>query len=153
MPQLSVARSLLLYLRRSVAIALLTLLLVGFMPLNLHGQVANMSASAADAITNNRKALNGITSGYVWLEAPPAEKLDYCNRAFAAFRSSPAQSYVISSNVQSLSPAGLCDRIEQFFSLEDNLETRLGEAAAIAPLLYADTPLGTMYNLTKEVED
>ncbi|AFY71830.1 hypothetical protein Pse7367_3596 [Thalassoporum mexicanum PCC 7367] len=134
-------------------------LLLGLLPINLFvpdvlaaPAIASI-VSTADVEVETTPKLQGLSAGYVWQEATPASKLDYCERAFAAFRSSPAQSYVISSNVQSLSPAGLCDRIDQFFSLEDNLETRLGEAAAIAPLLYADTPLGTMYNLAKESED
>ncbi|MEE3716215.1 hypothetical protein V2H45_05590 [Tumidithrix elongata RA019] len=91
------------------------------------------------------KLLSGTIRGDAWLEAAPESKLAYCQEAFIAFRGSPSQSYIISHNVQSLTPEGLCDRIDQYFSLEDNLDTRLGSAAAIAPILFADTPLGTKY--------
>jgi hypothetical protein len=173
MPQLSIPSSLLLYLRRSLAIVCLSLIifLAGLLPVNPPIMIVNpVNLNAAAAIanppdssisyTNNlalsdsqSASLSGNSLGYTWLETSPANKLAYCDRAFAAFRGSPAQSYIISSNVQSLTPAGLCDRIDQFFSLEENLETRIAEAAAIAPLLFADTPLGTKYNLATESED
>ncbi len=89
--------------------------------------------------------LGGNDRGDRWAAADVDAKLTFCQRAFAAFRGSPSQSYIISHGVQSLSPAGLCDRIDQFYSLEENRDTRLSEAAAIAPLLFADTPLGTLY--------
>jgi hypothetical protein len=92
------------------------------------------------------QALNGNMRGQNWLEAPVEAKLAYCNAAFAAFRGSPSQSYIISANVQSLSPKGLCDRIDRYFSIDENIDTRLSSAAAIAPLLFADTPLGTKYD-------
>jgi hypothetical protein len=89
--------------------------------------------------------LSGIIKGEAWLAASAESKNAFCNEAFAAFRGSPSQSYIISSNVQSLTPAGLCDRMDQYFSIEENLDVRIGAAAAIAPLLFADTPLGTKY--------
>jgi hypothetical protein len=99
---------------------------------------------------NGAQVLNGNMHGEEWLEAVFDAKIAYCNAAFAAFRGSPSQSYIISSNVQSLTPKGLCDRIDQYFSIDDNLETRLNSAAAIAPILFADTPLGTKYDLKSE---
>jgi hypothetical protein len=94
---------------------------------------------------NGAQLLSGTIRGEAWLEAAPESKIAYCNEAFIAFRGSPSQSYTISHNIQSLTPEGLCDRIDQYFSLEDNLDTRLGSAAAIAPILFADTPIGTKY--------
>jgi hypothetical protein len=99
---------------------------------------------------NGAQVLNGNMHGEEWLEAVFDAKIAYCNAAFAAFRGSPSQSYIVSSNVQSLTPKGLCDRIDQYFSIDDNLETRLNSAAAIAPILFADTPLGTKYDLKSE---
>lgn len=96
---------------------------------------------------NGAAILSGNIDGTIWNIAAIESKIAFCNEAFVAFRSSPSQSYIISSNVQSLTPAGLCDRIDQYFSIEENLETRLGSAAGIAPLLFADTPLGTKYKL------
>ena len=89
--------------------------------------------------------LSGVMTGENWLKALPTIKLAYCEKAFSAFRASPSQSYIISSNVQSLTPSGLCDRMDQYYSLDENLDSRLGTAAAIAPLLFADTPIGTSY--------
>jgi hypothetical protein len=84
--------------------------------------------------------LNGNLTGPAWQAAAPASRLAYCTEAFAAFRGSPAQSYIISYDVQSLDAQGLCDRIDQFYSLEENQDQRLNTAAALAPLLFADTP-------------
>jgi hypothetical protein len=84
--------------------------------------------------------LNGNLTGPAWQAAAPASRLAYCAEAFAAFRGSPAQSYIISYDVQSLDAQGLCDRIDQFYSLEENQDQRLNTAAALAPLLFADTP-------------
>ena len=80
-----------------------------------------------------------------WMAASKDSKQAYCEEAFAAFRGSAAQSYIISHNIQSLSPEGLCDRMDQYYSLEEYADDRLGSAAAIAPILFADTPLGTKY--------
>ena len=89
--------------------------------------------------------LSGNMHGTDWMAASNDSKQAYCQEAFAAFRGSAAQSYIISHNIQSLSPSGLCDRMDQYYSLEDYIDERLGSAAAIAPILFADTPLGTKY--------
>lgn len=89
--------------------------------------------------------LGGNMHGRDWIAASKESKQAYCEEAFAAFRGSAAQSYIISHNIQSLSPEGLCDRMDQYYSLEEYAEDRLGSAAAIAPILFADTPLGTKY--------
>ena len=94
---------------------------------------------------NGQPILGGNMHGTDWIKASNESKQAYCQEAFAAFRSSAAQSYIISHNIQSLSPAGLCDRMDQFYSLEEYADDRLGSAAAIAPILFADTPLGTKY--------
>jgi hypothetical protein len=94
---------------------------------------------------NGQPILGGNMHGSDWIAASNDSKQAYCQEAFAAFRGSAAQSYIISHNIQSLSPAGLCDRMDQYYSLEDYLDDRLGSAAAIAPILFADTPLGTKY--------
>ena len=89
--------------------------------------------------------LSGNMHGSDWITASNDSKQAYCQEAFAAFRGSAAQSYIISHNIQSLSPEGLCDRMDQYYSLEEYQDDRLGTAAAIAPILFADTPLGTKY--------
>lgn len=89
--------------------------------------------------------LSGNMHGSDWMAASQDSKQAYCEEAFAAFRGSAAQSYIISHNIQSLSPEGLCDRMDQYYSLEEYADDRLGSAAAIAPILFADTPLGTKY--------
>jgi hypothetical protein len=89
--------------------------------------------------------LSGNMHGSDWQVASIDSKQAYCQEAFAAFRGSAAQSYIISHNIQSLSPEGLCDRMDQYYSLEEYEDARLGSAAAIAPILFADTPLGTKY--------
>ncbi|MEM9569129.1 MAG: hypothetical protein AAF974_12570 [Cyanobacteria bacterium P01_E01_bin.34] len=85
--------------------------------------------------------LDGDSYGESWRAAAPAEKLEYCRYAFSAFRSAPSTSYVISSNVQDISPEGFCTRLDQFYGFEVNLDTPLSEAAAIAPLLFADVSM------------
>jgi hypothetical protein len=94
---------------------------------------------------NGQPILSGNMHGSDWLIASNDSKQAYCQEAFAAFRGSAAQSYIISHNIQSLSPSGLCDRMDQYYSLEEYQDDRLGSAAAIAPILFADTPLGTKY--------
>lgn len=89
--------------------------------------------------------LSGNMHGSDWRVASSDSKQAYCQEAFAAFRGSAAQSYIISHNIQSLSPEGLCDRMDQYYSLEEYEDDRLGSAAAIAPILFADTPLGSRY--------
>lgn len=87
-------------------------------------------------------SLSGRMDGYDWLEADPTAKQAYCDRAYRAFRASPSQSYIISSNVQALNEAGFCKRIDQFYSYDINLEIPLDQAAATAPLLFSDHPVG-----------
>ncbi|GBO54330.1 hypothetical protein APA_2278 [Pseudanabaena sp. lw0831] len=94
---------------------------------------------------NGQPILSGNMHGSDWMAASNDSKQAYCQEAFVAFRGSAAQSYIISHNIQSLSPEGLCDRMDQYYSLEDYADDRLGSAAAIAPILFADTPLGTKY--------
>lgn len=94
---------------------------------------------------NGQPILGGNMHGSDWRDASNDSKQAYCEEAFAAFRGSAAQSYIISHNIQSLSPQGLCDRMDQYYSLEEYADDRLGSAAAIAPILFADTPLGTKY--------
>jgi len=94
---------------------------------------------------NGQPILSGNMHGSEWMAASKDSKQAYCEEAFAAFRGSAAQSYIISHNIQSLSPEGLCDRMDQYYSLEEYADDRLGSAAAIAPILFADTPLGTKY--------
>ena len=94
---------------------------------------------------NGQPILSGNIHGTEWLMASQESKQAYCEEAFAVFRGSAAQSYIISHNIQSLSPQGLCDRIDQYYSLEEYIDDRLGSAAAIAPVLFADTPIGTKY--------
>ncbi len=94
---------------------------------------------------NGQPILGGSMHGSDWIAASRESKQAYCEEAFAAFRGSAAQSYIISHNIQSLSPEGLCDRMDQYYSLEEYIDDRLGSAAAIAPILFADTPLGTKY--------
>jgi hypothetical protein len=94
---------------------------------------------------NGQPILSGNMHGSDWLVASSESKLAYCQEAFAAFRGSAAQSYIISHNIQSLTPQGLCDRMDQYYSLEEYADDRLGSAAAIAPILFADTPIGTKY--------
>ena len=118
---------------------------------NLVGIIGTMSPQAIAAErrpvipAHGKPILGGNMRGSDWLAAAPESKQAYCEEAFAAFRGSAAQSYIISHNIQSLSPEGLCDRMDQYFSLEDYADDRLGSAAAIAPILFADTPLGTKY--------
>ncbi|MDX2254352.1 MAG: hypothetical protein NW214_02445 [Pseudanabaenaceae cyanobacterium bins.39] len=94
---------------------------------------------------HGQPVLSGSMHGQDWLQAATESKQAYCEEAFAVFRGSAAQSYIISHNIQSLTPEGLCDRIDQYYSLEEYLDDRLGSAAAIAPVLFADTPIGTKY--------
>ncbi|MBD2189656.1 hypothetical protein H6F41_16095 [Pseudanabaena sp. FACHB-723] len=94
---------------------------------------------------NGQPILGGNMHGTDWRAASKESKQAYCEEAFAVFRGSAAQSYIISHNIQSLSPEGLCDRMDQYYSLEEYADDRLGSAAAIAPILFADTPLGTKY--------
>ncbi|MDX2273045.1 MAG: hypothetical protein NW237_14005 [Cyanobacteriota bacterium] len=85
--------------------------------------------------------LSGRILGSEWLATPTDQKLAYCEKAFQSFRSSPSQSYIISSNVQAMTPAGFCQRLDQFYAYPINEDTPLGEAAALAPLLFSDLPL------------
>jgi hypothetical protein len=132
------------FLKTFFALVLTIGLVTGFLSTDL---AVAATSSRLVLPKNGAQVLNGNMHGEEWLEAVFDAKIAYCNAAFAAFRGSPSQSYIISSNVQSLTPKGLCDRIDQYFSIDDNLETRLNSAAAIAPILFADTPLGTKYDL------
>ncbi|HIK21702.1 MAG TPA: hypothetical protein IGR15_11765 [Synechococcus sp. M44_DOE_062] len=85
--------------------------------------------------------LSGKLTGPEWRQADPEAKQDFCRRAFQAFRTSPAQSYIISSNVQALTPEGLCRRLDQFYQYAVNDEIPINQAANIAPLLFSDLPL------------
>lgn len=116
--------------------------------------VASMLVFPLNAIAAERRPvipahgqpiLSGNMHGSDWRLASNDSKQAYCQEAFAAFRGSAAQSYIISHNIQSLSPEGLCDRMDQYYSLEEYEDDRLGSAAAIAPILFADTPLGSRY--------
>ena len=95
----------------------------------------------ASSATAAELTLDGDIYGESWRAATPSEKLEYCRYAFSAFRSAPSTSYVISSNVQDISPEGFCTRLDQFYGFEVNLDTPLSEAAAIAPLLFADVSM------------
>jgi len=96
-------------------------------------------ASSAWAATE--PALSGKLTGPEWRQADPEAKQEFCRRAFQAFRASPAQSYIISSNVQALTPEGLCQRLDQFYQYAIHDEIPLNQAANIAPLLFSDQPL------------
>jgi hypothetical protein len=85
--------------------------------------------------------LRGESTSLDWSNASAEDKLAYCRKAYKAFRASPSQSYIISSNVQALEPEGFCHRLDQFYSFDIHADTRLDGAAAIAPLLFADLPL------------
>ncbi|MGY2794504.1 hypothetical protein ACVWVQ_001570 [Thermostichus sp. MS-CIW-36] len=86
-------------------------------------------------------ALSGKLTGPEWRQADPEAKQDFCRKAFQAFRASPSQSYIISSNVQALTPEGLCRRLDQFYQYAVNDEIPINQAANIAPLLFSDLPL------------
>jgi hypothetical protein len=85
--------------------------------------------------------LSGKLTGPEWRQADPEDKQDFCRKAFQAFRASPSQSYIISSNVQALTPEGLCRRLDQFYQYAVNDEIPINQAANIAPLLFSDLPL------------
>jgi len=85
--------------------------------------------------------LTGRTDGLGWLAATASEQAVFCDKAFLAFRSSSSQSYITSAHVQALSAEAFCQRLDQFYSYELNHEISLDEAAALAPLLFADLPL------------
>lgn len=85
--------------------------------------------------------LSGKLTGPEWRQADPEAKQDFCRKAFQAFRASPSQSYIISSNVQALTPEGLCRRLDQFYQYAVNDEIPINQAANIAPLLFSDLPL------------
>ncbi|MCF2972489.1 hypothetical protein L1047_14935 [Synechococcus sp. Nb3U1] len=85
--------------------------------------------------------LSGKLTGPEWLQVDPEAKQAFCRKAFQTFRASPAQSYIISSNVQALTPEGLCQRLDQFYQYAINDEIPINQAANIAPLLFSDLPL------------
>ncbi len=119
---------------------LLTILLVGSLCL---GCVASRNPSAVRRPiqpANGAAMLSGSKLGSDWLEAAPESKTAYCAEAISAFRASAAQSYIVSAGVQSLNPESFCYRLDQYFAIEENQLQRLESAAAIAPILFADTP-------------
>ncbi|MGQ9837467.1 MAG: hypothetical protein ACUVRV_05775 [Cyanobacteriota bacterium] len=85
--------------------------------------------------------LSGKLTGPEWLQADPEAKQAFCRKAFQTFRASPSQSYIISSNVQALTPEGLCQRLDQFYQYPINEDIPINQAANIAPLLFSDLPL------------
>lgn len=85
--------------------------------------------------------ITGTMIGEDWRAADPVDKQRYCERAYRSFRASPSQSYIISSNVQALTPEGFCKRLDQFYAYEINEEIPLNSAAGIAPLLFSDHPV------------
>lgn len=87
--------------------------------------------------------LVGQMTGETWLQAAPADKMAYCQKAYRAFRHAPSQSYIISSNVQALTPTTFCKRLDQFYAFDLNVDIPLNQAAGIAPLLFADQPIPT----------
>ncbi|WP_144050202.1 hypothetical protein [Synechococcus sp. PCC 7502] len=97
------------------------MLFLVILPLALPSPVNAATSRRVVQPQNGAPVLSGIIKGDDWLKALPDSKLAYCNEAFAAFRASPSQSYIISSNVQSLTASGLCDRIDQYFSIEETL--------------------------------
>ncbi len=109
--------------------AILVLLGVGSLWICLMGAAKPMSP------------LSGQTSGEQWLVTPQELKLAYCQSAYRSFRNSPSQSYIISSNVQALTPESFCKRLDQFYSYDINMEIPLGQASGIAPLLFSDQPI------------
>ncbi len=93
------------------------------------------------AIATPSWAISGKSYGDEWLATDAATKRVYCERAYNAFRSAPSSSYIISANVQGMNPDKLCQRLDLFYSFDINAETRLDEAAGLAPLLFSDLPL------------
>lgn len=98
-------------------------------------------ASGLPMLAATAPTLSGKLTGPEWLQADPEAKQAFCRRAFQTFRASPSQSYIISSNVQSLTPEGLCRRLDQFYQYPVNDEIPINQAANIAPLLFSDLPL------------
>ena len=126
-------------------LARLVLVIVLISSLFLEPKVAIAAERRPVIPANGQPILSGNMHGSDWMAASNDSKQAYCEEAFAVFRGSAAQSYIISHNIQSLSPEGLCDRMDQYYSLVEYADDRLGSAAAIAPILFADTPLGTKY--------
>lgn len=85
--------------------------------------------------------LSGKLTGPEWLQADPEAKQAFCRKALQTFRASPSQSYIVSSNVQALTPEGLCRRLDQFYQYTINEDIPINQAANIAPLLFSDLPL------------
>jgi len=120
-------------------LARLVLVIVTICSLFSASQVAIAAERRPVIPANGQPILSGNMHGSDWIAASNDSKQAYCEEAFAAFRGSAAQSYIISHNIQSLSPEGLCDRMDQYYSLEEYADDRLGSAAAIAPILFADS--------------
>ena len=123
---------------RAAAISLCLLLTCLFL------QAIAIAQPARAAIENTAPAIGELTGDSVgedWNETPADDKLSYCRKAYGAFRGAPSQSYIISSSVQAISPEGFCKRLDQFYRFDINLDMPLGEAAAIAPLLFSDVSM------------
>lgn len=95
-------------------------------------------AIAATQTPDTPTTLSSQATAATWNSAPEAEKLAFCTKAYQSFRSAPAQSYIISSNVQAMTPETFCDKLDRFYGFELHEDTTLAEAAALAPLLFAD---------------
>jgi hypothetical protein len=128
------------WIARILCLILLAIVFVG-QPFLGFDAIAVAATRARYLPEHGAPILDGNINGEAWLSAMPESRIAFCHEANAAFRGSPSQSYIISWNVQSLTPAGLCDRIDQYYAQEETLDTRISAAAAIAPLLYADIPI------------
>lgn len=103
--------------------------------------IANVGTSPAIAANLKPEVpveLSSQATAETWNAAPEAAKLTYCTKAYQSFRSAPAQSYIISSNVQAMTPETFCEKLDRFYSFELHEDTTLSEAAGLAPLLFAD---------------
>ncbi|MFN8969107.1 MAG: hypothetical protein ACK5XR_10325, partial [Pseudanabaena sp.] len=94
-------------------LARLVLVIVTICSLFSASQVAIAAERRPVIPANGQPILSGNMHGSDWIAASNDSKQAYCEEAFAAFRGSAAQSYIISHNIQSLSPEGLCDRMDQ----------------------------------------
>lgn len=119
-------------LLKQIGIGLVLILLL--LGITTSEATAKGAAPPPDTITGNMV-------GEDWRAAKDADKQRYCEKAYRSFRASPSQSYIISSNVQALTPENFCKRLDQFYSYEINEEIPLSSAAGIAPLLFSDQPM------------
>ncbi|MBD2104502.1 hypothetical protein [Leptolyngbya sp. FACHB-261] len=125
---------------RSWLTRLLTLMVVGVLCMGCASDRNPSAVRRPVQPANGAAMLSGSKLGIDWLEAAPESKVAFCTEAISAFRGSAAQSYIISAGVQSLNPESFCYRLDQYFAIEENQAQRLESAAAIAPILFADTP-------------